>query len=646
MPIAPLHSNSAVAAPQPQSGPAAPVPPALAPLPNPKETLRASEQRFPGVDKSHLTGKLAYGERPTVSDAVVAQIPNMSFQTGVSPIVVGDSNAAKIVLMPNRGVAKPNVAEKIQQHVVNGREVFGRIMSGAYTGQPNKADATALMWYLQALGSSKAAESSGGSGMAVYKEGGMFIEDPDGRLQDFLTRANSYERSSSHMREYQALGDEFSSRGVDIRNTETPNNRKTILFARMPMDNEAQPHGLKGTGNKRMLFVKMEPHGCRGLTTQGGVTPRAPGGGPLMVWKGVKRFFANAKDLFMHGTGFLRSAGQRMGLVSIDGQNNRERIPSDLKKSYTAVLDFLEQSPLDGDAQATRQLLDILNRGNPRGDSSGIKTMLDNVRDAAAHVTNNLTPGPGSQQLLSSLRGFERTLDKRGDHPDMRIGHEVIIMRDEAFTDISPTKEYKGEGPLSGGAVLDPDAMKVVLAGYQYQIDNIDNANRVDIFEKDTNRSTYTIGASGNEASFTQDTYGAWQAVTALTDYDSRVAGVLMSFANQSLPSDISARMANDFFANAGCIVPFGVQGDTRYGISRMPDNAQGEAVYVVSYEADTKPESFPLNSGETLMPDPNASSIKTQVKVQITVHANRSMTPEFVLPPSYSYTFTPKQSS
>lgn len=624
------------------AAPAAAAAPAPAHLPDPATTLAASRQRFPHVGTQYLTGMHAYSDRPAALNALTNQVTAMPAQADVTPVIIGAGDKFRVALMPNAGVAGPDVAGKIQRNVLEGKAVYDRIMSGGYTQQPHKNDVTKLMWYLQALGSAKAAESSEGTAPAVYKEGGMFIEDPDGRLQGFLTSANSYSRSSSHMRDYQALGDEFSSRGVDIRNTETPNNRKTILFARMPTDEEVPQGGPKGTGNRRMLFVKMEPYGCRGLTSRGSGVPRAPGEAPSK-WKGFKRFFLNAKDLFLHGTSFIQSIGQRIGLVRVDGQNNRERVPSELKNNYKAVLDFLEKSPLDGNAPVTRQLLTTLRQGNPTGDSGGIKTMLENIRAAQAHLRQNPAAGPQARHFASTLFAFEQTLTRRGDHPEMRIGNEVIVTRDETVTGVSLVKPYNGDRPLYGSRTLEPETQDIILAGCRYRLDNIDNANKIDTFRADTNRSAYNIGAAGNETTFTQDAAGAERAVRALTGNDDRVATALMSIANQSLPADIVGRMTVDSMTESGSIVSVGNEGGT-YGISRLPDNNQGEAVYVASYTADAHPTSVVTtgSAGEVQL-DPNASSLKCQTQVQITVHADGSMTPTFVAPPSYSYTLIPQ---
>jgi hypothetical protein len=336
---------------------------------------------------------------------------------GTVSITLGQGDQAKIALMPTKGVRPEGgqtVEETIRQKVNEGRQVYERILNGDYdnTPQTNKVETAKLMWYLQALGSAKALESSGGGpGTALFKEGAFMVEDPQGKLQAYLENSNSYSRSSSHMRDFQNQGPDFKARGVDIRGVSMPNGRKTILFQKVPQE---QPT------SKKMLFVKMEPYGCRGLTCRGSGTPRDHET-PSSLWKGVKRFFLNTKDFIMHGLGFMDSVLQRAGLMAIEGQNNRERIPSGLSTSYQALLNRFPE----GDASPAYK---ILNESNPLSDSRGIKVMHKNLNDLLTSTNFNTDL---DDDLKAQVQQLFDTIDTHGDHLDLRIGSEIILTQND-----------------------------------------------------------------------------------------------------------------------------------------------------------------------------------------------------------------------
>jgi len=332
-------------------------------------------------------------------------------------VTLGTGPQAKVALMPTTGVSPApgkTVKQTIEQKITEGRKIFDDIQAGLYDHVPqtNKEDTAKVMWYLQALGSAKAHESSGGApGQALFKEGSFMVEDPQGKLAAYLENSNSYSRSSSHMKDYQSQGREFKPKGVDIRGVSTPNERRTLLFQKIP----------QGPDQPKMLFIKMEPHGCRGLTCRGSGTPRDHET-PSSVWQGVKRFFLNAKDLIMHGLGFMDSILQRAGLMAIDGQNNRERIPSEIKTNYQALL---KQFPEEDDNLAYT----TLNSGRPLSDSSGLKVMAQNLERILTLINSNSLADTGGlkeqvQNLLDDIRA-------RRDHLDLRIGNEIILTQNE-----------------------------------------------------------------------------------------------------------------------------------------------------------------------------------------------------------------------
>ena len=542
----------------------------------------------------------------------------------------------------------PDADRKIREYVSQGKQLFDQIMAGNHPQRPGKTDVAKLMWYLQALASAKAGQSSGGQDPVVYKEGGLFVEDSDGRLQAFLTNANSYGRSSSHMKGYQNLGETFKSRGVDIRNVETPNKRKTILFARLPRDNEVPQGGPKGTGDKRMIFIKMEPHGCRGLTSKGSGTPRQEGVAPDK-FKAFKRFFSNAKDLFLHATGFIRSVGQRVGLVAVEGQNNRERIPSDVKNSYQSLLTQVKNAAFQGvpktqadDAKAA--FTRALEFKSPLSDAGGIKQMIANLR-AAIQVFNAL---PEAVRLAipdigKNLLNLELTLRSHGDHPEMRIGNEVILTSDEMNTGtVAPIKNYTGQGVLEDKGSISDEGQQVILAGMQYRLDNIDNVNLVEQFLKDSKRCICKIGVQGQEVELDHDSFKSELAVLAMTGNNKRVANALMTLANQSIFADISGKMTQHSLGTSGVLVAPGNIGE--YQIIKLPNNDKGETVYSIKASGESRPEHLAGQGiGGVLPLDAENSLVKCQVEMLLTVHADGSMTPIFASAPSFSYTLTPQ---
>jgi hypothetical protein len=615
-------------------------------LPDPAETLRQARQRFPQVDERVLRG--AVGQNLHPPDAV-AQAVTQAFAHPLreaTPLMIGRAEDSRVALMPTQGVSGPDKQAAIQRYVNEGRDLYKQIMNNTYEGRPNKHDVAKLMWFLQAMGSAKATESSGdGLGApAMFKEGAFMLEDPDGRLQDFLTQANSYGRASSHMRDYQAMGNDYSTRGVDLHNVETPHRRGTLMFARIPQENEAAAGGPAGTP-RRMLFLKMEPYGCPGLTPRNG-PPRNPER-PPSVWKGIKHFFVNSWNTICHGLTFMRSLGQRMGLVATDGQDNRERIPGEIRRNYTALLNKANTAPLAGVKAA-------LEERHPLSDSGGIKQMLPNLNRALeAYAALPEEMQAAHAELGNLMRGMRDILATHGDHPEMRIGNEIIMTREELMPDEFQAQSIRAfsqqSGPVSAQGELSPRSAEINLIGAQYILDNIHNSNRQNNFIADAERANYTLGGTV----FVRDAPGAeaavWNMVTngrpidnpnALTDAERHVGLALMSFCNQSLCNTIVNPLMTTAVSTIGTVPP--VDPDGGYGIERlnMPDD-QGNTVYRVSYAAADIHCNATLSTSQErpIRLDPAQSSIRINVDLDIHVRQDGSMFPSYPWPPSYSYT-------
>ncbi|MEZ7797982.1 hypothetical protein ABUS55_15660 [Citrobacter pasteurii] len=315
--------------------------------------------------------------------------------------------------------------EKIYENLINGNRV-----------EETKDNVAQLMWYLQARASNKVSVSAGLTerGPQNFKMGAFSIEDKGHNIESFLNQAGSYSRKSSHLKEYKNAGADYQSRGLDIdsKNAFLPNNRKTVLFARMPKKSEDSPTGIP---DKDMLFIKMEEHGCH-----------------------------KVKDMIRHAFNYIPTVlEQKFGLTKSDGGiDNRERIPSELKEEYTNIRNKYEQTT--GEA---------LPSSNALTTTGGVKTMLEDLRTMCnsldekikkikmAHSTNtgNETIGvPEIQKLKNVIWKMQQKLQLR-NYSVLRIGNEIIITNDEPVIDYS-------NNTLSKDALNNNPKLKVLFDAY------------------------------------------------------------------------------------------------------------------------------------------------------------------------------------
>ncbi|GHV55232.1 hypothetical protein FACS1894206_09410 [Deltaproteobacteria bacterium] len=617
-------------------------------LPNPADVLDAARQRFPTVDVNILQGKKAPTTRSAEQQIAAANQLAAPPRRDVVPILAGQSEHSRVSLMPTAGVRGPDKAAVIQSYINDGKTIYNNIMRGDYAAVPqaDKHDVAKLMWFLQALASGKAAESSGArSGPALFREGAMFVEDPQGLLEAFLTSANSYARSSSHLHAYQSMGREYHPHGVDLRNVETPNQRKTVLFARMP-DGDGPADGPRGTGDKRMLFVKMEPHGCRGLTPRGSGTPPGDHVTPGSVWKGVKRFFLNAKDSFMHGTGFVKSMFQRIGFIAVDGQNNRERIPGEIKNDYKRLIDGAETLRLGA-------LLAALTARQPLSDAGGIKQMLSNLE-------RSLRPDMDNAGLRGAMIDLRDRLRSHGDHLDLRIGNEVILTQDEMnIGTANPIRAFTPESaPVTSRNERSGAALEQARLGREYILaDLAGRADGVDQFDKDVLRDTYSIGGARFEADTNtaqtgealaelraehiRQTHAAILALTvdAQGNTNPGVASAIMSLCHQGLTKDISQVQA-DTLANFGVMI--NLSDRAIYSAERRDDTAEGNQVYRLSYSLDKELATASSTVVGTVALDRAQSHITASVILDLQVTPDGRMSLSYPEAPGYELHLTP----
>ncbi|MDR3038764.1 MAG: hypothetical protein LBV21_05710 [Candidatus Adiutrix sp.] len=413
-------------------------------MPSPEEGL-AARGRFPQAGLEVLRG----GPITPAETAAPAAPPLPGGGVMALPLL-GRAN----VLMPTAGLREP--AEQIPALVRTGRLVYQNIRE---SGPPprsapprlDSANVNALMWFLQAQGSAKAAASAGLAGPVLFREGAFQIEDPDHNLENWLKSGpDSYSRSSSHLRDFQAEGEAYKPRGLDVRGEATPNERRTILFQRLP--SRAEPGPADGRDayelarlDRPMLVLKMEPHGCRGLGFHGGRPGEAADG----ISDRIKNFFSNLGDWLGHAGGFFGTLLRGVGLQSA-GRNNRERLPADLTRDYRALLkqaeDLSEAKGFDYNMWLRERLqlpycLENLTQGQPLSDSGGVRVMRENIRGILGFDDN---AGPNAKMPGELRRNLEEFMTKTDnfDHPEMRIGREVIL----TSADLAPAHPAGGEG--------------------------------------------------------------------------------------------------------------------------------------------------------------------------------------------------------
>jgi hypothetical protein len=617
-------------------GPSSVQPP---PLRTPQQVLTESKQRFPKVDEQVLRGAKGLPGLTFEQQDMLRELSHKSL-SDQTPVIIGQGDSFKIALMPTKGVPGPNPGLTIQQYVKEGQALYERIMSGDRTEMllHGKDEVAKLMWFLQALGSAKASESSGQNppSPAMFKEGAFSIEDPDRRLEIYLLLAHSYPRPSSHLKGFQEWFDGHP-KGVDVRGVPMPNERKTVLFARMPGSDDVEP-GAPNIGPKCRIFLKMEEHGCRGLSIEG--TGRASDR-PPSLGKKLSRFFANIVDYLGHGVGFARSIGERIGLLAKERQDNRERIPGDVKKLYG---DF--QSMAKGLGQGVEELL---GRDAPLSDTGGIRVMIRNL-EALRDQFKSLSPEVRAKEPFASfgprLDNAVTILRNHGDNPELRIGNEIILNAEDMKIG-NPVPMMGLRQPVTQEGTLDQQSREVILAGYSYVLADINQHDEVKQFEFDTYRCTYQIGHLGNEKEIKRDPQNlkaavldAKAAVLDLADGDPRIAKALMTMANQGLAEPLANLLSNDSLKSLQAMLnPKG----SNYHIIRLPDTPEGAKVFRVGYTfAGPISEDGDLGALDGAVPiDQKNSGASGQIWLEVTC-SNGVMEPKIHGDPSYAFTFTP----
>jgi hypothetical protein len=367
----------------------------------------------------------------------------------LTPIML---DSGKVALMPNLGRFS---AEDIQSFINIGAKVYDQIQIGSYDESRldqippavGEDSVCALMWYLQALAASKASSSAGfpegeASAAATAKEfnvGGMLIDDQNGKIKHFLDLASSYGRSSDHFTRYQ-IDRHTSPRGVDVLRTFMPYNANSVLYQKLPDDTPAQ--------GAKLLYVKMEPFGYRGLSTKETAHPEwalrknrpalEPG------FKGaLNRFFINLKETLAR----IFSLNPDRAAINA-GTHNLEKVSGNVVENFYLLIDRLKANYRRNSALAP--IIRDLNLVRVDSSHGGVHMALKALNTAEAQVAALADDPNGQKQSFLDLLGRfkEELISKVGDHPELRFGSEVILTRDD-FGPIYPrplsSPDWEGE---------------------------------------------------------------------------------------------------------------------------------------------------------------------------------------------------------
>ena len=251
--------------------------------------------------------------------------------------------------------------------------------------------------------------------------------------------------------------------------------------------------------------------------------------------------------------------------------------------------------------------------------------------DLQAPLMQSETEALGGQitSLLTMLR-------QHGDHPEYRIGNEVILMQDEMRVGDMTTMQ-QGSTNVQGG--MSDTHKEITLAGLRYMLANIDNKDDIVMFAKDTHRGVYRMGMQGHEQTISHDTPLAKQTVLELTGGNERIAKALMSITHQGLMAPLTAALADVSLANSQCFITPGNTGN--YQITRLADNPEGTQVYRIGSTFDSPLTSAPTIRDSLITMDPNSSKVSGEVWLQVTCHPNGVFEPVFDGEPSFAYQFT-----
>jgi predicted DNA-binding transcriptional regulator AlpA len=314
---------------------------------------------------------------------------------------------------------KANIGMGLMDKINAGREIYNTVKDGMFPQPtPTQKELSDLTWYLHALAGSKAGALQGQKDLNIFRAGTLTIEDPHGSLGAYLNSADSYKVPSNNLKEFQKWP-EGQLRGVDIRNNPAPWDCRTILF---------QEQESKGVEDRKMLSVKFESHGCRGLSLKG------PGPDPATqsvfgrFKSAVGRFLRNVSDFIGHAFNFLGSVGRKLGILLQPSNTNNERLGTQLRERCEGMSRANNNAKIDG-------ILDSI-KTNPKVSKGEIKGIFQAIDKAIADF-DELERGLSSEQKLGAisckddLNYFRESELKKFDHPEFRFDQEIILLSND-----------------------------------------------------------------------------------------------------------------------------------------------------------------------------------------------------------------------
>jgi hypothetical protein len=548
-------------------------------------------------------------------------------------------SGGRVALMPNNNGHLS--ASDIINMVHRGRDIYSQVMDNTFPLPPGKEDIALVSWYLQSLGASKASVSAvaGAAHAGNFREGAFTIEDPSGRLKNFLDSANSYERPSSHLTGFQNLPGGHP-RGVDIRGVEMPHDRRTILYQAIPPEE---------TGGRNMLFLKMEPHGCRGLSFNG--TGHRPEVEAQMTFfsklgRSISRFFSNIHDFVGHAFGFIGSLARRAGGAA--DVNNRERVSSALARGFKAKVQDL--SALAGDSPDLKALaarLDAVDVGSTTG---GVHRVLA-ATSSALQELERFAGVPGGAEMSAALTRYRaEVLEQSGDHPELRFGNEVILTAGEMDIGQAHPITRPENGPISSSQRLveaERESMQALLQHY-LTLESSEQDFYISAHADDFLRSSeflVTDATTQNQAARTiynaVDHPDPQERLSSVRETLLQLGGPefmrgMQTILHQRTMSASTAFCNRDYAAQTGTpIAQTGFRSGFNFSLEKQgpdPDNAAVDRYHLI------------MNSGGEAV-DPNNPDRRGQVesRLHVDIRFNRvDKSFEVAVPPEnfYSYTF------
>lgn len=276
----------------------------------------------------------------------------------------------------------------IMDHVLK-----GQLTSPADTPMGSEKAVTSLMWYLMTLAIKK------GQG---HDQGSFGIEDPQGRLYNFLLKAEGCgDRESSHYVGRSEATTGFSTmimkssrhKGVDVVSGKLPADKRHILFAQVDANTPGVANSKGGFDKEKILFIKLEDFS------------------PFMTT-------AYGYDFAMHGAELAVAQYNKAFLPGSDDlpEMAKERVPAATVKEFIAQVKNLDEVNL---AEINQKMAA---RGFTETPEKGAKLYGIAYMTAFMQEAGRLAIFP----VELDVNKFFATLPNL-DHMDKRTGREVYL---------------------------------------------------------------------------------------------------------------------------------------------------------------------------------------------------------------------------